>query len=200
MVATLLPEGGGRPDRAHHLFDLDYTDCGSCFARKRKGNKTGGICAIRDGLRPVLEKTAEADGVIVGSPIHYGYLTGETMAFINRFPFASALYESNPATGGAVKQLPGTKRCGPIVTMNAGPAAVRGTYGRTVGTLEWTIGHLMGSCETVYACDTYQFDDYSKCHASMFSESRKAEVRENQSPRDLQAAFELGARVSSGDE
>ena len=50
------------------LYDLDYKDCRSCFACKRIGNTTGGICAIRDGLRPVLESAAEADTVIIGSP------------------------------------------------------------------------------------------------------------------------------------
>ena len=50
-----------------HLFDLHYTDCKACFACKVRGNKTNGICAIRDDLRPVLEKTSTADAVIVGS-------------------------------------------------------------------------------------------------------------------------------------
>jgi len=178
-----------------HLFDLKYTDCKSCFACKLKNNKTSGICAVRDDLRPVLEKAAEADVVIIGSPIYYGNLTGQTLAFINRFLFASAVYENDPATGKARKQLPGTKKCGLIVTMNAGQAAVNGLYGQTVGTLSWTIGHLMGSCETVYACDTYQFSDYNKYYAGMWDERHKAEVREKQFPIDLQNAYELGKRL-----
>ena len=36
-----------------HLYDLNYTDCKSCFACKLRGNKTNGVCAVRDDLRPV---------------------------------------------------------------------------------------------------------------------------------------------------
>lgn len=39
-----------------HLYDLDYKGCKSCFACQLKNAKTDGVCAIRDGLRPVLEK------------------------------------------------------------------------------------------------------------------------------------------------
>lgn len=178
-----------------HLFDLDYSDCKACFACKLKGNKTGGICAVRDGLRPVLEKTAQADAVIIGSPIYYGNLTAETLAFINRFLFASAVYEVDPATGSARKQLPGSKKCGLIVTMNAGQQAVKGLYGMTVGQIAQSMEILMGSCETVYACDTYQFSDYSRYYASMWDELHKAEVRKKQFPADLYKAYKLGKRL-----
>ncbi len=54
--------------------ETDYVDlyaepikgCLECFACKRKGNKTGGVCAIRDNLRPLLEKAREADVIIIG--------------------------------------------------------------------------------------------------------------------------------------
>lgn len=119
---------------------LKYTDCKSCFACKLRGNKTNGICAIRDDLRPVLEKIHEANAVIIGSPIYYGNLTGETASMI---------------------------------------------------------GMIFGSCELLYAGDTYQFSDYSKYFAGMFSEPHKAEVRAKQFPKDLQNACELGKKVCS---
>ena len=43
-----------------HLFDLSFTDCKSCFACKLRGNKTNGICAIRDELRPVTSEVASS--------------------------------------------------------------------------------------------------------------------------------------------
>ena len=55
----------------------------------------------------------------------------------------------------------------------------------------------MGSCETLFSCDTYQFDYYSKYRSSMFDEAHKRAVREEQFPRDLQAARELGMRIGS---
>lgn len=50
-----------------HIYDLNYTDCKSCFACKLRGNKTNGVC---DDLRPVLEKLHEANAVIIGTPIY----------------------------------------------------------------------------------------------------------------------------------
>ena len=50
-----------------HLYDLDYKGCKSCFACQLKNAKTDGVCAIRDGLRPVLEKAREADVIVIGS-------------------------------------------------------------------------------------------------------------------------------------
>lgn len=58
--------------------------------------------------------------------------------------------------------------------------------------MAWTIGYLMGNCRTLYSCDTYQFDDYSRYHASMWDEQHKAEHRDRQFPIDLQNAYELG--------
>lgn len=53
-----------------HLYDLNYTDCKSCFACKLRGNKTNGVCAVRDDLRPVLEKLHEANAVIIATSIY----------------------------------------------------------------------------------------------------------------------------------
>lgn len=39
-----------------HLRDLKFTGCLSCLACKVKGNKTNGLCALRDELRPILEE------------------------------------------------------------------------------------------------------------------------------------------------
>ena len=178
-----------------HLFDLKYSDCRSCFACKVRGNKTNGVCAVRDDLRPVLEKAAEADSIVIGSPIYYANLTGEMLSFINRFLFASAVYEIDPATGRARKQLQGTRKCGLIVTMNASEEALRGLYGMTVENISNTIGFLMGNCETVYSCDTYQFSDYSKYYAGMWDEEHKRQHRDEQFPIDLRNAYELGKRL-----
>ena len=37
-----------------HLYDLDYKECISCFACKRKDGKSYGRCSVKDGLSPVL--------------------------------------------------------------------------------------------------------------------------------------------------
>lgn len=39
-----------------YLFDYEFTGCRSYFACKVKNSKTNGVCAIRDSIRPVIEK------------------------------------------------------------------------------------------------------------------------------------------------
>lgn len=59
-----------------NLFDYEFTGCRSCFACKIKNSKTNGVCAIRDSIRPVIEKAQEADIIVIGSPVYFGYPTG----------------------------------------------------------------------------------------------------------------------------
>ncbi len=175
-----------------HLFDLSYTDCRSCFACKLRGNQTNGVCAVHDDLRPVLEKIHKANAVIIGTPIYYGNLTGETMAVINRMLFPTMHYEND---GTHDELLPVKKKCGLIVTMNAAADSIKRGYGAVFENTAKMIGMLFGSCETLYSCDTYQFSDYSKYYAGMFSEPHKAAHREEQFPIDLRNAYDLGMRV-----
>jgi multimeric flavodoxin WrbA len=72
-----------------HLYDLDFKGCTSCFACKLKGGASYGRCAMRDGLTPVLDAIAEADALLLGSPIYFGTVTGEMRSFMERlfFPY-----------------------------------------------------------------------------------------------------------------
>ena len=54
---------------------------------------------------------------------------------------------------------------------------------------------LGGSSEYYAACDTLQFDDYSKFAAGTFNEEHKRKMRENQFPKDLKAAYDIGFRL-----
>ena len=76
-----------------HLYDLDYKGCKSCFACQLKNAKTDGVCAIRDGLRPVLEKAREADVIVIGSPVYFSYPTGQTRSFLERLIFPNFTYD-----------------------------------------------------------------------------------------------------------
>lgn len=175
-----------------HLFDLDYTDCRACFACKLRGNKTNGICAVRDDLRPVLEEIHEANAVIIGTPIYYGNLTGEAASVIHRMLFPTMHYEDDNTHDVL---LPIKKKCGLIVTSNAGAELIGSGYGAIFESTAQMIGRFFGSCETLYACDTCQFSDYSKYYAGMFDEAEKVEHWERQFPVDLHNAFELGRRL-----
>jgi len=178
-----------------HLFDLKYKDCISCFACKLKGNKTEGVCAVKDDLKPVLERIAEADGVIIGSPVYYGNLTGQALSFINRLLFPTMHYEIDPQTGKPKRVLEKEKKCGLIATMNAPEEYLKNGYGSALKVAADCIGMVLGSCETLYSCDTYQFKDYSKYYAGMWDERKKAEHREKQFPIDLNNAYQMGKRL-----
>lgn len=165
-----------------------------------RGNKTEGICAVRDDLRPVLEKTAEADCIIIGSPVYFANLTGQALSFINRLLFPTMHYEADPQTGKQKKLLGHEVKCGLIATMNAPEEYMQSDSGNPFGgnpleVAAGCIGMVLGSCETLYSCDTYQFTDYSKYYAGMWDEKKKAEHRDKQFPIDLNNAYQLGKRL-----
>ena len=91
--------------------------------------------------------------------------------------------------------LPIKKKCGLIVTGNITEEGIRKGGGMVFESTAHMISMMFGECETLYSCDTYQFTDYSKYYAGMFSEPHKAKHRDKQFPIDLQNAYELGKRL-----
>lgn len=185
-------EAGAETERVR-LFDLDVKDCHACMACKRVGNKTNGLCAVRDDLHPVLEKCYEADGIIIGSPIYFNCLTAEAQALCCRLMFPATHYAND-----GFDPIKRKKHVGLVTTMNASETMLdqRG-YRLRFGGCAKMLGYFLGSAETLYSCDTLQFDDYSKYYAGMFDEAHKIAHHEEQFPKDLQAAFELGKRTAS---
>lgn len=185
-------QAAGAETELFHLYDIDFRDCRSCFACKLRGNTTDGICAVKDGLKPVYEKIMDSDGLIIGSPVYYGNLTGETISFINRLLFPTMHYEDD-----GVKLVKKPKRCGLIMTMNVPEDKLEQFgYPPRFESMSATIGGNLGSCETLYSCDTYQFSDYGKYYAGRFDARHKAEHREKQFPVDRQHAYEMGKRIA----
>ncbi|WP_374291506.1 flavodoxin family protein [Desulfovibrio desulfuricans] len=171
-----------------HLYDLAYNGCVSCFACKKIGGKSYGHCAVKDDLAPVLEKLSQADGVIFGSPIYFGNITGKLRSFFERLMFAYFVYDANYSSL-APKRMP----TGFIYTMNV-TAAEMEQYGyrHNLQGMEMFAGRLFGEPQVLHACNTYQFDDYSKYKCERFSESEKAAHRAAQFPNDMEAARRMG--------
>ena len=63
-----------------HVSGIKFSACTSCFECKRMGSKSYGKCAINDGLTPVIEELSHADGIIFGSPVYFGNITGKIAA------------------------------------------------------------------------------------------------------------------------
>ena len=179
------------------LVDLNYKGCISCFACKRKGSKTNGLCAYNDDLRPIIEKILKADAFIIGSPIYFSYPTGMFRNLIERLLFAGATYLKDESTGFMKRVLTRTIPVGIIYTMNVSEeGAKQFNYPEIIGPNEFYLNYIFGHAESLWSYDTYQFSDYTKYDCDMFDERHKTEVRENQFPIDMQKAFDLGKRLT----
>ncbi|MBQ7544803.1 MAG: flavodoxin family protein [Synergistaceae bacterium] len=179
-----------------HLYDLSFKGCMSCFACKLKGSKTNGLCVIRDSLRPVLEKALASDVIIMGSPVYFSYPTGMFRLFIERLLFPIMSYSINP-DGTRPRAIDRTIYSGIIYTMNCTEDfAPKVHYPELLAPNADACERVLGYCETLCAYNTYQFADYSRYEANMFSEPDKAEYREKVFPEDLRKAHELGKRLA----
>ena len=189
--AAAAPCGEAVETEMIHLYDLTYKGCVSCFSCKRKGGKSYGHCAVKDDLTPLLEKFAQADGLIIGSPIYFGNVTGMLRSFLERLMFPFFVYDKDYSSL-APKRMPTAF----IYAMNVSSAEME-QYGylQNLKGMETFVGRLFGEPKVLHACNTYQFDDYSKYECERFSESEKAAHRAVQFPKDLEAARKIGAAM-----
>ncbi|HBF39415.1 MAG TPA: flavodoxin family protein [Firmicutes bacterium] len=176
-----------------HLYDLSFKGCTSCFACKRKDQRHLGQCAMKDDLTNILEKIAECDVLLLGSPIYFSSITGEMHSFLERLLFPKLTY--NVGHGSVFK---GKIASGFIYTMNVSEDILKKfNYEALFHLYESRLQMILnGTSEFLISTDTYQFNDYSKYEASMFDEKHKARVKAEQFPIDCQKAFEMGARLA----
>lgn len=198
-TATLLQssmEGAasqGAESELIHLYDLDFKGCVSCFACKTIGGESYGRCAVKDELSPILGKILDSDALILGSPIYFGSVTGETQSFLERLQFPFLTYTDPPAT-----IFPGKIRTGFIFTLGANEemSRERGFEAR-IAAYGFVLKMIFGNSQTLASYDTYQFEDYSKVHAPRWDPDKKAKRRAEVFPEDCKRAFELGKNLIS---
>ena len=171
------------------LSDLTFSGCRSCFACKRAGAETG-RCMWKDDLQPVLDKILSADAVFMGSPIYLGNVSGMMYCLMERLVFSLLSYDDYS------KQLfHGKVNSCFFFTMNAPKVFANTAYRGIMKQYAGAMKRLGGSSEYYAACDTLQFEDYSKFAAGTFNEKHKRKVRETQFPKDMQAAYDIGFRL-----
>ncbi|HUI92158.1 MAG TPA: flavodoxin family protein [Chitinivibrionales bacterium] len=176
-----------------HLYDLDYKGCISCFACKLKGGKSYGRCAVSDGLRPVLDKIESADGLVLGSPVYLGMVSGMMRCFLERLVFQYIVYDAQHSHLFKRKI-----RTGLIYTMNVPQERVAQMgYEEKFKGMEMSLGRVFGACESLFVTDTCQFDDYAKYESSLFNAEEKAARRREVFPEDCRKAFAMGARLAA---
>jgi multimeric flavodoxin WrbA len=199
-TATLLKnalegaESVGAQTKLVHLYDLTYTGCTSCFSCKRKGNASKGLCAVRDDLREVLREVLQSDVLLIGSPIYFGDVTGETRSFLERLLFPNISYDEFGRSDFA-----GQVSCGLIFTMNCPEQFLKDVHYDVL--FEHHAGLmkiLKGTSEVLTSHETWQFMDYSAMNAAIFDVEARAKRRAEVFPVDCRKAFEVGARLAAG--
>ena len=175
-----------------NLYTLNYSGCISCFACKKLGGKSYGRCNVKDELRAVLRAFAQADGLIFGSPIYLHHVTGAMRSFLERLLFQYYVYDE-ACSSLAPKKMPTAF----IYTMGLSQKLMEERkYPEQLGSLEFFIEKVFSKPKVMYACDTYQFDNYAKYKADCFSEPAKAKHRAEQFPKDRKEAFKIGAAMA----
>ena len=198
-TATLLAkalEGAasqGAETELVHLYDSAFKGCISCFACKTKDGRSYGRCAVRDELAPLYARIEKADGLILGSPIYLGDVTGQMRSFLERLVFPYLVYSNDPQT-----LFPRRIPVAFIYTMGAPEEMTRQMgYDRLFSRNEMIMQRIFGPTESLMSYDTLQFDDYSKYVAPRFDPKAKAERRKTVFPEDCRKAFEMGASLAT---
>ena len=184
-------ESAGAETEYFDLFDLTYTGCRSCLACKRKGAERC-KCCWKDDRSPLIDRIFAADALIIGSPIYLGDITSRVHGLIERLHFCALSYDDYS------NYFKGRVNVGIILTMNAPAAYYDLAYRNKAKDIAQSFEGLNGSVEVYACCDTLQVKDYSKYNMASFSEEHKRAVRKEQFPKDLEKAFQMGARLGGG--
>lgn len=181
-------DAAGAETETIHLYDLNFKGCVSCNVCKRKGPLYG-KCGYKDELSPILEMLAVADGIAFASPIYFHDITAQLRGLLERLFFQ---YHSLDEGGSSLapKKIPTAM----IYTMNVTEDRMReDKYPENLSATELYLQYtFFYDVDILYAFDTYEFDDYSKYHASYWNEAEKAAWRKNQFPLDCQKAYHCG--------
>lgn len=108
------------------------------------------------------------------------------------FPMGTYLYENGKHIILRDRVIPSAM----IFTMNC-PEDYMKTIGYPTLLEENTkvMADIFGYAETLYMCNTYQFNDYSRYDFNLFSEEDKRKYRDEHFDIDMQNAYELGKRL-----
>ena len=164
------------------LYALDYKGCMSCMACKLKG-RASNVCKFKDALTPVLDDIACADGLVLGSPIYFGDVTGQMRTFLERLAFPWLSYNDYSLT--APKRMPVLL----VETMNGTPER---NNSQGYGSMEYCLSTALGEPDRLIAYNTYQVKNYDRYELAGFSEEAKRQWRDAHWQEDLQKAYDAG--------
>ena len=168
------------------LYGLDYKGCMSCMACKIKG-KASNVCKFKDALTPVLEEIAQADCLVLGSPIYFGDVTAQMRAFLERLAFPWLSYNDYSMT--APKRMP-------VVLMETMNGLPERNNSNGYGSMEYCLKAALGEPERLIAYNTYQVKNYERFELASFSDEAKRQWRDEHWKLNLQQAFDAGKRMA----
>ena len=176
-----------------NLYKMQFSGCISCFSCKRLGKERSTLCAVKDDLRPVLEKVRDIDGLIIATPVYYGCESAACRALIERLCFPYLNYADYTKS-----HFPRRIPVGLIYTMNV-PNELFTTMGYDIslGRTQDTLAREFGACKMVLANNTTQYSDYSLYEAYATGEEKKA-YREAHFSADCGHARQLGEDLTTG--
>lgn len=173
-----------------NLYQLNYKGCMSCFSCKMIDGPFYASCPINDDLKELLPKLWQAEGIIFGSPVYFGNLSGEMRSFLERLLFPKFKY-------GEGQIIDKTIPIGFIVDMNVNPETGAQIYDTTIfEPLSAFIEKAFTKPEILKVYDTYQFNNYDLYENEIFSKEEKQKVKEEQFPKDLENAKKLGEKIA----
>ncbi len=170
------------------LYDMQYKGCVSCMACKLK-DKVSHVCKYKDALTPLLEEIAEADGLVLGSPIYFSEVTAYLRALLERLIFPWLSYNDYSIT--APKKMPVVL----TYTMNANTEQAKMVY-QSMSIIESSLTRAMDDVQHVDAYNTYQVKNYDRYELAGFPEPMKRAYRDANWENDLQRSFDAGKQMA----
>lgn len=187
-IKSILPEA---EVRRIDLYDIPFNGCKSCFACKKVNGRHYGRCVYNDDFKPILNEITQADGLVLGSPVYFGDLTGNMRCFLERFMFPFLAY----STVETVEHKKMPISC--IYTMNVSKkASLDMGYHDLFDKYESVLENLFTKPEHLYVYETYQFSDYDRYVSDMFDERERRHIHETRFPLDLQSSFKIGQNIA----
>ena len=147
-------------------------------------------CYWKDELSPVIDKVYSADTLFIGIPIYFGRPTSQYFAFMERLHFSLLSYDDYS------NYFKGRVNVGMFLTMNATKEFYEKQYKEKFEAYADEFKSLNGEVYLYPSYNTLQVEDYSRFSMSSFSEEEKKKVHEEQFPKDLENAYNLGVKLS----
>jgi multimeric flavodoxin WrbA len=172
------------------LSQLNMKGCQACFSCKKRGGKSYGKCAQKDGMTPLYAKIENADAVFLGSPIYFGTVSSATKAFIERlFPY----FTYKDYSSLFPRKIP----VGLICTLGAGEQEEK-VFRPHLQFNQMILSMLLGPAELLVSTDTLHVEDYSQIVADALVTRLPQKLEHHRAvfPVDCEKAFAMGARFA----